>query len=345
MIKDLSKKRSYYYKLPPEYIAQYPSNRRSESRLLYLNRSSGKIEHHKFDEIIKYFRSDDILVLNKTKVIPARLFGRKITGAQVEIFLLNQISSSIWECLVRPGRRIPIGTKLEFDRNLKGEITARRNTGTRLIEFFWTGDFWDILENIGKMPLPPYIKRKATEKDKRTYQTVYADEKGSVAAPTAGLHFTEELLTKIVELGVKITWVILHIGLGTFRPVQTEYIADHQMHKEHCQITQETTDVINQAKKEGKRVIAVGTTTTRTLESFAENGSISSGSKWTDLFIHPGKKIQIIDGLITNFHMPESTLLMLVATFAGYENIINAYRVAVEKKYRFFSYGDAMLIL
>jgi len=341
----LLKTSSYFYELPEELIAQYPTDKRSESRLLVLNKETGEIFHHKFGEIIDFLRADDILVLNKTKVIPARLLGRKKTGAQVEVFLLNQISSKSWKCLVRPGRKLKIGAEIEFSPNFKGKILQHLSAGERIVEFIWEGDFWEILDEIGKVPLPPYIKREATENDKKTYQTVYAKEKGSVAAPTAGLHFTDELLTKIEAKGVEILKVILHVGLGTFRPVKVDNIEKHKMHSEYCEIFPEVAEKINSAKKNGRRIIAVGTTTTRTLESFAVNGRLISGSHWTDIFIYPGKKLQIIDCLLTNFHMPESTLLMLVSAFAGYENIMKAYKIAVEKKYRFFSYGDAMLIL
>jgi len=341
----LLKKSSYFYELPKELIAQFPLENRTESRFLFLDKKSGKIEHHKFFEIIDFLKPSDVLVLNKTRVIPARLLGRKTTGAKVEIFLLNQVSDNIWECLVKPGKRLPKDSIVVFNENLKGKILEISEGGNRIIEFAFQGNFQNILERIGKMPLPPYIKREAFEKDKQTYQTVYARENGSVAAPTAGLHFTEKLLQSIGEKGIEIVEVILHIGLGTFRPVKTENIAEHKMHSEYCQITKKTANKINAAKKGNRRIIAVGTTTTRTLESFAENGKLNSGSHWTDIFIYPGKKFRIIDGLITNFHLPESSLLMLVAAFAGYENMMNAYKIAVREKYRFYSYGDAMLIL
>ncbi|NQV18268.1 MAG: tRNA preQ1(34) S-adenosylmethionine ribosyltransferase-isomerase QueA [Armatimonadetes bacterium] len=341
----LTRTSSYFYNLPQGLIAQYPKDKRSESLLLKLERTTGKISHHKFWEIIDFLKPGDVLVLNKTKVIPARLFGTKPTGAKVEVFLLNQITDKIWECLVKPGKRLRIGTEINFSENFKGKVIDYADEGGRIVQFEWQGDFWNVLEDFGKMPLPPYIKREAIEKDKETYQTIYAENRGSVAAPTAGLHFTRELMQKIRGKGVEILEVILHIGLGTFRPVKTDKIQDHKMHSEHCQISKETAEKINKAKNEGRRIIAVGTTTTRTLESFAENSRLEYGSHWTDIFIYPGKKNQIIDGLITNFHMPESTLLMLVSAFAGYENIIKAYQIAVAKKYRFFSYGDAMLIL
>ena len=340
-----SRTSSYFYNLPKELIAQYPKDKRSESLLLKLDRTTGKISHHKFSEIINFLRPGDVLVLNKTKVIPARLFGTKPTGAKIEVFLLNQITDKTWECLVKPGKRLRVGTRINFSDNFSGKIIDYADEGGRIVQFEWQEDFWNVLENFGKMPLPPYIKREAIEKDKETYQTIYAENRGSVAAPTAGLHFTRELMQKIREKGVEILEVILHIGLGTFRPVKTDKIQDHKMHREHCQVTKNVAEKINKAKNEERRIIAVGTTTTRTLESFAKDGKLFSGSHWTDIFIYPGKELQIIDGLITNFHMPESTLLMLVSAFAGYENIMNAYKIAVAKKYRFFSYGDAMLIL
>jgi S-adenosylmethionine:tRNA ribosyltransferase-isomerase len=342
---DLTKTSSYWYELPPELVAQYPVENRSESRLLKLDKQSGTISHHTFSNIVEFLKAGDVLVVNKTKVIPARLFGTKSTGAKVEVFLLNQLEEDTWECLVKPGRRLQIGAKIEFADEFKAEIIEHADEGGRIVKFSWEGNFWELLDTFGKMPLPPYIKRESIDKDKETYQTVYAEERGSVAAPTAGLHFTPEILEKIRSKGVEILEVILQVGLGTFRPVKSENIQDHTMHSEFCHISKETAEKINKAKTEGRRVIAVGTTTTRTLESFAENGKVESGSHWTDIFICPGKNVQIIDGLITNFHMPESTLMMLVSAFAGYENILNAYKIAVHEKYRFFSYGDSMVIL
>ncbi|MBT3168983.1 MAG: tRNA preQ1(34) S-adenosylmethionine ribosyltransferase-isomerase QueA [Candidatus Cloacimonetes bacterium] len=341
----LTKRSSYFYDLPTELIAQEPKNQRSESRLMHLNRENGELSHQKFSKVIDFLKPTDILVLNKTKVIPARLFGKKRTGAKVEIFLLNQRSNSTWECLVKPGRKLKIGVEIIFSENFKGKIIAFADEGARIINFFWQGDFWENIENLGKVPLPPYIKRESTEKDKQAYQTVYAKDRGSVAAPTAGLHFTDELINEIKAKGVQIAEVLLHVGLGTFRPVKTDDILEHKMHRELCTISPETAKKINLAKQNRQRIIAVGTTTTRTLESFAENGKLKYGSHWTEIFIYPGKKIEMIDGLITNFHMPESTLMMLVSAFAGYENIMNAYKIAVAEKYRFFSYGDSMLIL
>jgi len=341
----LARRSSYNYELPEELIAQYPVAERSTSRLLYLDKNKGDIEHKVFTDIIDYLRPDDVLVVNRTRVIPARLFGKKETGAQVEVLLLDQKNENTWECLVRPGRRLKPGSEIFFSDQLKALVTDYSEDGSRLIKFLYSGNFWDILENTGNMPLPPYIHRAAEPSDKKTYQTVYAQERGSVAAPTAGLHFTPEILENIKEMGIEILEVILRVGLGTFRPVKSENIIDHKMHSEYCEISEDTAAKINKAKAENRRIIAVGTTTTRTLESFATDEILKSGSHWTEIFIYPGKKLQIIDGLLTNFHMPESTLMMLVSAFAGYENIMNAYKIAVAERYRFFSYGDAMLIL
>ncbi len=342
---DLTKTSSYWYHLPTELVAQYPVENRSESRLLKLDKITGAVSHHTFSDIIDFLETGDVLVINKTKVIPARLFGSKSTGAKVEVFLLNQLEEDTWECLVKPGRRLQIGAKINFSENFKAEIIDHAEEGGRIVKFIWEGNFWEQLDTFGKMPLPPYIKREAIEKDKETYQTIYAEERGSVAAPTAGLHFTPEVMEKIRLKGIEILEVTLRVGLGTFRPVKSDNIKNHTMHSEFCQISTDTAEKINKAKSENRRILAVGTTTTRTLESFAENGKVNAGSHWTNIFIYPGKKIQIIDGLITNFHMPESTLMMLVSAFAGYKNIMNAYKIAVNEKYRFFSYGDSMVII
>lgn len=341
----LTKKSSYFYQLPEELIAFEPKSNRSSSRLMHLNKITGEVNHHNFSDLPQFLKSGDLLVINNTKVIPARLIGKKPTGAEVEVFLLNQIDETKWECLVKPGRRLKPGAEVKFSENLNCKILDYAPEGGRIVEFYWKGDFWVVLDSIGSMPLPPYIKRQANESDKRTYQTVYAETRGSVAAPTAGLHFTPEIMDELRSVGVEIVEVMLHVGLGTFRPVKEDDILNHQMHSEYCQIVSKSADKINAAKVEGRRVIAVGTTSTRTLESFAKNGRVVSGSKWTDIFIYPGKDLQIIDGLITNFHMPESTLMMLVSAFAGYENIMAAYEIAVRQKYRFFSYGDSMVIL
>ena len=342
---DLTKTQSYHYHLPEELIAQKPISGRSASRLLVAHRFSKELEHRHFTDILEYLRPGDMLVRNNTRVIPARLLGRKPTGAQVEVFLLNQIDATHWECLVKPGRRLMPGAEIQFCPGFSASIDATGEEGTRIVSFQWEGDFWQTIEDHGKMPLPPYIHRSATEADKVTYQTIYAQTRGSVAAPTAGLHFTDDVLQQIREKGVEIADVLLQVGLGTFRPVKTDDIAAHTMHSEFCSISPETAIQINKAKAEGRRVIAVGTTSTRTLESFAQDGKVRSGSHFTDIFIYPGKELHIIDGLLTNFHMPESTLLMLVSAFAGYETIMHAYKIAVEMRYRFFSYGDAMLLI
>ncbi len=342
---DLTKRSSYDYDLPEEQIAQKPLADRAESRLLVMEKESGEIMHGKFSDIMNIFQAGDVLVVNKTKVIPARLLGNKPTGAKAEVFLLNQLSETRWKCLVKPGRKLHIGAEIIFSDTLKATIVDNAEEGGRVVEFSWEGDFWEVLDENGNMPLPPYIKRESTEDDNNTYQTVYAQDRGSVAAPTAGLHFTTELMDELKKMDVEILEVTLHVGLGTFRPVKADSILDHKMHSEYCTLTPEVAERVNAAKKAGRRVIAVGTTSTRTLESFAEEGKVKSGSHNTDIFIYPGKKVQIIDGLITNFHMPESTLMMLVSAFAGYENIMKAYKIAVNSKYRFFSYGDAMLII
>ncbi len=342
----LTQKSSYYYNLPEELIAQYPKDRRDSSRLLVYIRNRERISHENFPAIINYLEEGDVLVLNKTKVFPARLYAKKIsTGAKVEILLLKNIENDLWECMVRPAKRMKVGTEIAISYQMSATVKKESENGIRLLEFHCDGNFWEIIEAVGKMPLPPYIKRDATDKDKLTYQTVYAQERGSVAAPTAGLHLTEGILEKLRNKGVEIHKVLLHVGLGTFQPVKEDDILKHKMHSEFCSISDETAKAINRAKKEKRRIIAVGTTSTRTLESFAKDGRLHAGSHHTDLFIYPGKKFQIIDGLLTNFHLPESTLLMLVAAFAGYENTINIYKTAVKERYRFFSYGDAMLIL
>ncbi|HOE90961.1 MAG TPA: tRNA preQ1(34) S-adenosylmethionine ribosyltransferase-isomerase QueA [Candidatus Cloacimonadota bacterium] len=352
-MKDLLKKDSYYYDLPEELIAQYPLENRSSSRLLRINKSTSEIEHAIFSDIIDFFKRGDVLVLNSSKVIPARLLGYKETGARVEVFLISPISPNLWTCLVKPGRRMKINTIIQFSESLSAKVVDYAEDGGRRIQFYIKGlDDDAITENmlmeeikkVGEIPLPPYISRKAIESDKYTYQTVYANEDGSVAAPTAGLHFTDDLLKKIENKGVTIVKVVLHVGLGTFRPVQAESILEHKMHSEFATISDAAVKIINDAKLEKRRIIAVGTTTIRTLESFASNKKLNSGSKWTDIFIYPGKEIQIADVLITNFHMPESTLMMLVSAFAGYDLIMQAYEIAVREKYRFFSYGDACLI-
>lgn len=341
---DLKKRSSYDYKLPEELIAQFPLKDRSSSRLLVLDKNSGLIEHKSFNDIDSYFRSGDVLVVNATKVIPARLLGHKETGAKVEVFLLNHIEDNRWKCLVKPGRKLKVGTKVIFNDYFTANIVGYAEDGERVVEFESKKNFWEAISEVGNIPLPPYIKREAIAADSETYQTIYAKIKGSVAAPTAGLHFTDEVMNRLKNKGVIVTEVILHVGLGTFRPVAVENIEEHAMHSEFCIMPQKSAEIINQAKDEGRRIFAVGTTSTRTLESFAEGNHVVSGEKWTNIFIYPGKKFNIIDAQITNFHMPESTLLMMISAFAGYDKVMNAYKEAVKEKYRFFSYGDAMLI-
>ena len=334
----------FNYDLPEELIAQVPIKKRDESRLMVLDREKQTIEHRTFKDIIEYLESGDCLVRNNTKVIPARIYGKKETGANVEHLALNNIEGDIWETIVRPGNKLHVGTKVIFgDGILKAEILDIMPGGTRKVKFEYTGIFNEILDKIGLMPLPPYIHEELKEKDR--YQTVYAKYNGSAAAPTAGLHFTEELLREIEAKGIKIANVTLHVGIGTFRPVKEEKVEDHEMHSEHFYIKQEDVDKINETKKQGKRVIAVGTTSCRVLETIAdENGMVKETEGDTQIFIYPGYKFKCLDGLITNFHLPQSTLLMLVSALAGKDFILKAYNEAVKEKYRFFSFGDAMLI-
>lgn len=336
----------FFYELPQELIAQTPLEPRDSSRLMILNKSDGSIEHKIFRDIIDYLNPSDCLILNDTRVIPARIYGvKEETGAVVEFLLLNQRENNVWECLCKPGKRAKIGTKFVFGEGIvKCEVIDVTDDGNRIIHFDCDSKkIYNILDKIGKMPLPPYITEEL--KDGERYQTVYSRELGSAAAPTAGLHFTNELLNRIKEKGVKIGYVTLHVGLGTFRPVKVEDVTKHKMHSEHYHISKETADLINETKKKGGRVISVGTTSTRTLESVAtKNGCICEDEDNTSIFIYPGYKFKCIDALITNFHLPESTLIMLVSALAGYNNIMNAYNIAVKEKYRFFSFGDAMFI-
>ena len=334
----------FKYNLPEELIAQTPIEKRDTSRLMVLNKSKKTIEHKIFKDILDYLEPGDVLVRNNTKVLPARLYGKKETGANVEFLLLNNIEGDIWECIVRPGNKLHVGTNVIFgEKLLKAKILEIMPGGTRKVEFEYQGIFNEILDQIGLMPLPPYIHEELKEKDR--YQTVYAKYEGSAAAPTAGLHFTPELLEKIKEKGVEIANVTLHVGIGTFRPVKEETVENHQMHSEHFYIKQEDADKINKAKKNGKKVIAVGTTSCRVLESIAnEKGEVQDTEGDTQIFIYPGYKFKCLDALITNFHLPESTLLMLVSALAGREYIMEAYEEAVKEKYRFFSFGDAMFI-
>lgn len=331
--------------LPQELIAQHPLEKRDEARLMVLNKSNGSIEHKIFKDIITYLEPGDCLVLNDTRVIPARLIGaREDTGGRMEFLLLKRIDKDSWETLVKPGKRAKIGSRFVFGNGeLKAEITSIEEEGNRIVKFDYEGIFEQVLDKLGQMPLPPYIKEKL--EDNEMYQTVYSREQGSAAAPTAGLHFTEDLLERIKEKGIKLAFLTLHVGLGTFRPVKVEKIEEHHMHSEYYCLNSETADIINSAKDSGHRVISVGTTSSRTLETIAdETGRVREQSGWTDIFIYPGYKYKIVDALITNFHLPESTLIMLVSALAGRDNIMNAYKTAVEEKYRFFSFGDAMFI-
>lgn len=339
------RKEDFNFDLPEELIAQDPLEDRSSSRLLVLDKETGKTEHHVFREIIDYLETGDCLVINDTKVIPARLIGSKIgTDAKIEVLLLKRKENDVWETLVKPGKKAKIGTRISFgDGLLVGEVVDIVEEGNRLIHFEYEGIFEEILDRLGQMPLPPYITHQL--EDKNRYQTVYAKHSGSAAAPTAGLHFTPELLKKIEEKGVQIARVTLHVGLGTFRPVKVDNILEHHMHSEFYQIEEEAAEKINTAKANGKRVIAVGTTSCRTIESAAkEDGTIEPVSGWTDIFIYPGYQFKVLDCLITNFHLPESTLVMLVSALAGREHVLNAYEEAIKERYRFFSFGDAMFI-
>lgn len=337
-------KSDFDFYLPEELIAQTPLEKRDTSRLLHLDKQTGEIEHKHFYDIKQYLHEGDCLVLNDSRVLPARLIGARPTGGTVELVLLKDLGDNRWECLSRPGRKTKPGQELVFG---SGELTAVVEEvtlgGNRIVKFSYEGIFLEILERLGKMPLPPYIKEEL--QDSERYQTVYSKELGSAAAPTAGLHFTKELLAEIADMGVKICYVTLHVGLGTFRPVKADKIEDHEMHSEFCVVPEETAETVNAVKRAGGRVIAVGTTSCRTLESFTtEDGTLQATSGWTNIFIYPGYKFKCIDALITNFHLPESTLIMLVSALAGRENILNAYNTAVKERYRFFSFGDAMMI-
>lgn len=332
------------YNLPEELIAQHPADKRDFSRLMVVDRKTGKREDKHFYDIIDYLNEGDLLVMNDTRVIPARLFGhREGKEEEIEVFLLENIEDDKWEVLVRPGKKMKIGTKCIFSDELSLEVIDIKEDGNRIVEFFYNGIFQEILDRLGNMPLPPYIKEKL--KDKERYQTVYSKNPGSVAAPTAGLHFTKELLKKIEEKGVKLAYITLNVGLGTFRPVKVDDVKNHKMHSEFYQISKETADLINETKKNNKRIISTGTTTTRTIESvYKKNGKIKEDSGWTDIFIYPGFEFNVIDCQITNFHLPKSTLIMLVSALASKEIILDAYKDAVDKKYRFFSFGDAMFL-
>ena len=337
--------KDFWYELPEELIAQTPLEKRDTSRLLVMDRKTGQVKHQHFYDIIDHLNPGDCLVMNDSRVLPARLLGHRPTGGAVELLLLRDLGDKKWECLAKPGRKLQAGQEVVFGN---GELTATvvevQDDGNRVVEFHYEGIFLEVLEQLGKMPLPPYIK--AELQDQERYQTVYSKNVGSAAAPTAGLHFTNDLLEKIRAKGVKTAFVTLHVGLGTFRPVKAEEISEHHMHSELCMISKETADILNETKREGGRVICVGTTSCRTLESLVnEDGSFEEKAKWTEIFIFPGYTFKAMDGLITNFHLPESTLVMLVSAFAGREHVLAAYEEAVKERYRFFSFGDAMTIL
>lgn len=339
------KVKDFYFDLPEELIAQHPLEKRDESKLMVLDKNTGTIEHKAFKNIIEYLNEGDCLVLNDTRVMPARLYGSKEdSGGKMEFLLLRRLEKDIWETLVKPGKRAKIGSKFVFGNgDLKAEIVEVLDNGNRKVKFYYEGIFEEVLDRLGEMPLPPYITEKL--EDKERYQTVYSREVGSAAAPTAGLHFTEELLQRIKTKGIDIAFVTLHVGLGTFRPVKAENVEEHEMHAEYYYLNKENAEIINRAKERGKRVIAVGTTSNRTLESIAdENGRVREASGYTSIFIYPGYKFKIVNALITNFHLPESTLIMLISAFSNRDIIMNAYNTAVENKYRFFSFGDAMFI-
>ena len=338
------KTHDFYYELPQELIAQTPLEQRDASRLMVLDRQTGAITHRRFHDILDYLTPGDCLVMNDSRVLPARLLGHRPTGGVAEVLLLRDLGNKCWECLVKPGRKLQPGSEVIFgDGELTATVRDVEEDGNRVVEFHYDGIFLEILERLGKMPLPPYIKAELADQER--YQTVYSREVGSAAAPTAGLHFTKELLEQIRAKGVKTAFVTLHVGLGTFRPVKAEEITEHHMHSELCMMNAETAEILNETRKNGGRIICVGTTSCRTLESLVrEDGTFCAASKWTDIFIYPGYRFRAMDALITNFHLPESTLVMLVSAFAGREHVLHAYEEAVKERYRFFSFGDAMFI-
>ena len=338
------KTKDFWYDLPEELIAQTPLEKRDESRLMVLDRTTGAVTHKHFYDLPRLLRPGDCLVMNDSRVLPARLMGHRPTGGAVEVLLLKDLGGKRWECLCRPGKKMQVGQTVSFgDGSLTATVAEVREDGNRVVEFQYEGIFLEILERLGKMPLPPYIKEEL--QDQERYQTVYSRESGSAAAPTAGLHFTKELLQRIREKGVNEAFVTLHVGLGTFRPVKAEEVTEHHMHSEFCMMSKETADLLNETKKNGGRIICVGTTSCRTIESWAgEDGTLKASAGWTDIFIYPGYRFKVLDALVTNFHLPESTLVMLVSALAGREHILAAYEEAVRERYRFFSFGDAMFI-
>lgn len=337
--------KDFDFYLPEELIAQHPLEKRDTSRLMVLDKETGEIEHKVFHDIVEYLNPGDTLVLNNTRVMPARLIGEKEgTGGKIEFLLLKRVDKDQWECLAKPGKSARVGRKFIFgEGKLSAEVIEVKENGNRIVEFHYDGIFEEVLDSLGEMPLPPYIHERL--EDRERYQTVYSKENGSAAAPTAGLHFTNQLLDQIKEKGIKVVYLTLHVGLGTFRPVKVENLEEHEMHSEFYMLSKESADIINETKRRGGRIISVGTTSTRTLETIGdENGFVKEQSGWTNIFIYPGYKFKVVDNLITNFHLPESTLIMLVSTLAGKENVMNAYKTAVEEKYRFFLFGDAMFI-
>lgn len=337
--------KDFDFYLPEELIAQHPLEKRDSSKLMVLDKKTGDISHKRFHDIVEYLKEGDTLVLNNTRVMPARLIGEKEeTGGKIEFLLLKRVEKDKWECLAKPGKSARLGRKFTFgDGKLKAEVVEVKDNGNRIVEFFYDGIFEEVLDTLGEMPLPPYIHERL--EDKERYQTVYSKENGSAAAPTAGLHFTKELLSEIKAKGINIVYLTLHVGLGTFRPVKVESLEEHEMHSEFYMLSKESADIINETKKRGNSVISVGTTSTRTLETIGdENGLVKEQSGWTNIFIYPGYNFKVVDKLITNFHLPESTLIMLVSTLAGRDNVMNAYKEAVNERYRFFSFGDAMFI-
>jgi S-adenosylmethionine:tRNA ribosyltransferase-isomerase len=337
--------KDFDFYLPEELIAQHPLEKRDSSRLMVLDKKTGEINHRSFHDIVEYLNEGDTLVLNNTRVMPARLIGEKEeTHGKIEFLLLKRIEKDKWECLAKPGKSAKVGRRFTFgDGKLKAEVVEVKDNGNRIVEFFYEGIFEEVLDALGEMPLPPYIHERLDDRER--YQTVYSKETGSAAAPTAGLHFTKELLVEITAKGINIVYLTLHVGLGTFRPVKVESLEEHEMHSEFYILSKESADIINETKKRGNAVISVGTTSTRTLETIGdENGFVKEQSGWTNIFIYPGYKFKVVDNLITNFHLPESTLIMLVSTLAGRDNVMNAYKEAVNEKYRFFSFGDAMFI-
>lgn len=341
---DLFDLETYNYDLPQELIAQFPFTPRDKSRLLRVQRNTGRISHHIFDQIEGFLNPGEVLVLNNSRVIPARLWGHKASGAKIELLLLHETEPGLWQCMVSPGRKLKQPQWIEISPQMRAFVSQSDAEGLREVSFETDGDFWEVLENNGHTPLPPYIKRQDQDSDRKRYQTVFAENPGSAAAPTAGLHFTPELLSRLQDKSIKILKITLHVGMGTFLPVKSPRIDQHKMHSEFCSVDRQTAETINQAKAQGRRIIAVGSTSARVLHSFWDGSAVGSGTRWTNVYIYPGKKLNVTDAMITNFHLPKSSLLLMISAFAGYDLVKEAYRIAIEERYRFFSYGDAMFI-